>query len=173
MTIELPPLDSEPLIYFLLHSGVFVTALALTFFLIGVALGRAAWGRYKSRARALAVETEAQRNEIVDLKRKLAEQTLRPLPAFPAAPAPTPSPEMAAPPASGTLEMPELANMAPPPDVSSAPPARPVTQPRVRPPSVATSGPARPPKPEPAAVAPFGFLSEEPAAPPPARKGHA
>jgi hypothetical protein len=39
MKIEFPILESEPLIYFLLHSGVFVFALASLFFLLGMCMG--------------------------------------------------------------------------------------------------------------------------------------
>lgn len=45
MKIEFPALESEPLIYFLLHSTVFVAVLAGVFFALGLILGRLVWGR--------------------------------------------------------------------------------------------------------------------------------
>lgn len=78
MKIEFPVLESEPLIYFLLHSGVFVLALASVFFLIGVWMGAVIWGRYKKQLNNARVEIAGQFQEIAVLKRKLAEQSMRP-----------------------------------------------------------------------------------------------
>lgn len=78
MKIEFPALHSEPLIYFLVHSGVFVLVMGLVFFLLGLWFGGLIWGRYKSKSRALHTENEALREEIATLKRKLAEQSMRP-----------------------------------------------------------------------------------------------
>lgn len=78
MKIEFPVLESEPLIYFLLHSGVFVFALAFMFFLLGVCMGGTIWGRYKKQLQHMKLENAGQLQEIAVLKRKLAEQTMRP-----------------------------------------------------------------------------------------------
>ncbi|GEP46323.1 hypothetical protein [Brevifollis gellanilyticus] len=78
MKIEFPVLESEPLIYFLLHSGVFVLALACVFFILGLWMGAAIWGRYKKQLNNARVEIAGQFQEIAVLKRKLAEQTMRP-----------------------------------------------------------------------------------------------
>jgi hypothetical protein len=78
MKIEFPILESEPLIYFLLHSGVFVFALASLFFLLGMCMGAAIWGRYKKHLQHMKLENIGQLQEIAVLKRKLAEQTMRP-----------------------------------------------------------------------------------------------
>ena len=77
MKIEFPVLESEPLIYFLLHSGVFVLALASAFFLIGIWMGAAIWGRYKKQLNNARAEISGQFHEIAVLKRKLAEQSMR------------------------------------------------------------------------------------------------
>jgi hypothetical protein len=78
MKIEFPVLESEPLIYFLLHSGVFVLALACVFFILGLWMGAAVWGRYKKQLVNAREEIAGQFQEIAVLKRKLAEQTMRP-----------------------------------------------------------------------------------------------
>ncbi len=87
MKIEFPALQSEPLIYFLVHGGVFVLVMGTLFFILGLWLGSAIWGRYKVQAKAIRAENEAQREEIATLKRKLAEQSMRtstgPLPPVP------------------------------------------------------------------------------------------
>ncbi len=87
MKIEFPALQSEPLIYFLVHGGVFVLVMGTLFFILGLWLGSAIWGRYKVLAKAIRAENEAQREEIATLKRKLAEQSIRsstgPLPPVP------------------------------------------------------------------------------------------
>lgn len=88
MKIEFPALQSEPLLYFLLHSGVFVLALAAVFFLLGLCMGAAVWGRYRKQLKLARAELAGQLEEIAGLKRKLAEQTLRPS----TAPLPAPAP---------------------------------------------------------------------------------
>ena len=88
MKIEFPALQSEPLLYFLLHSGVFVLALAAVFFLLGLCMGAAVWGRYRKQLKLARAELAGQLEEIAGLKRKLAEQTLRPS----TAPLPAPTP---------------------------------------------------------------------------------
>lgn len=78
MKIEFPVLESEPLIYFLLHSGVFVLILACVFFFLGIWMGAAIWGRYKKQLNDARQEIAGQFQEIAVLKRKLAEQSMRP-----------------------------------------------------------------------------------------------
>jgi hypothetical protein len=89
MKIEFPALDSEPLIYFLFHSGAFVAGLSTIFFLLGLWLAWLAWGRYKRNSRRLQEELDRLEDEIISLKRKLAEQAIRPA----ARPQPLPLPE--------------------------------------------------------------------------------
>ncbi len=79
MKIEFTSLDSEPLVYFLLHSGAFVLAMGGVFFVLGIAFGGAIWGRYKKQSNLLRAEITSQREEIATLKRKLAEQVVRPV----------------------------------------------------------------------------------------------
>ena len=162
MKIEVPALESEPLVYFLFHSGVFVVVLAALFLGLGLTLGWVLWGRYKGRAGSFVLETEAQKLEIADLKRKLAEQALRPLPAISQPPVQASEPP---PPVERLLEdlpaMPELAASEFP-----AKPARTVRPPsRPKPPALAA--PARPLRAEAAAIAPFSFLIDEPGREPP------
>ena len=78
MKIEFPVIHSESLIYFLIHGGTFVLVMGTLFFLLGLFFGACTWGLYKRRSKALKRDNEAQRQEIASLKRKLAEQTLRP-----------------------------------------------------------------------------------------------
>jgi predicted flap endonuclease-1-like 5' DNA nuclease len=78
MKIELTSLDSEPLLYFLLHSGTFVLGLGAAFFLLGIAMGAAIWGRYKRQLRNARAENIGHLEEIAMLKRRLAEQNVRP-----------------------------------------------------------------------------------------------
>ena len=78
MKIEFPALHSEPLIYFLVHSGLFVLVMGLVFFFLGLWFGVLIWGRYKRKSRALCADNESLREDIASLKRKLAEQTMRP-----------------------------------------------------------------------------------------------
>lgn len=78
MKFELPALQSEPLIYFLLHSGVFVLILSALFFAIGLWFGALTWRKYKRQSKATHEENQALLREIAILKRKLAEQSLRP-----------------------------------------------------------------------------------------------
>lgn len=78
MKIELTSLDSEPLLYFLLHSGTFVLGLGAAFFLLGVAMGAAIWGRYKRQLGNARAENIGHLEEIAMLKRRLAEQNVRP-----------------------------------------------------------------------------------------------
>ena len=87
MKFELPALQSEPLIYFLLHSGVFVLILGALFFALGLWFGGLTWGKYKLQSKAAHEENQALLGEIAGLKRKLAEQSLRPTTSATATPA--------------------------------------------------------------------------------------
>lgn len=82
MKSDLFTFDKDPLIYFLLHSGVFVAGLGLLFFLLGLCMGWAVWSRHKRRVRLLMREDSELREEIADLKRKLAAATLQQRPAI-------------------------------------------------------------------------------------------
>jgi translation initiation factor IF-2 len=187
MNIEFPALHSDALVYFLFHSGAFVLVLAAVFLSLGLALGLAFWGRYKKRARELATETEVQKAEIADLKRKLAEQALRPLPAVEPSPAPAPAPAPAPVPVAAPQPPPPPAPAPPPPgrileDVPAMPeflasdplieepfiepPRRPAPLPP-RPRPAAAPVPARAARAETAAIAPFSFLLDEPDQEPP------
>jgi predicted flap endonuclease-1-like 5' DNA nuclease len=87
MKFELPALQSEPLIYFLLHSGLFVLILGVLFFALGLWFGGLTWGKYKRQSITAREENQALLGEIAVLKRKLAEQSLRPTTATTASPA--------------------------------------------------------------------------------------
>lgn len=109
MKLDLQSLSAEPLVYMLIHSGVFVTVLGLIFFFIGVLFGRATWGRYKRQTRELHAEVETLKEETANLKRRLGELSVKPGPNAPmmtetipmprkeAAPAPKPAPVAAEP----------------------------------------------------------------------------
>ena len=84
MKFELPALQPEPLIYLLLHSGVFVLILSALFFAIGLWFGALTWGKYKRQSKATHEENQALLREIAILKRKLAEENLRPTTTLPA-----------------------------------------------------------------------------------------
>ncbi len=123
MKIEFPALQSEPLIYFLVHGGVFVLVLGVLFFLLGLWFGASIWGRYKHLSRLLREENEGLRGEIANLKRRLAEQGLRPS----ANPAPTPQLLTEVLPSVGDIfperafQYPALAALPPPEEKSTEP----------------------------------------------------
>jgi predicted flap endonuclease-1-like 5' DNA nuclease len=77
MSFDLNSLSSDPLFYFLAHSTLFVMIIAGTFFLFGLAFGWLTWARYKYHRRRLVSQVEALKDEIAQLKRKLAEQIAR------------------------------------------------------------------------------------------------
>lgn len=83
MKLDLQSLSSEPLVYMLMHSGAFATALGIIFFLIGLLFGRLTWGRYKGQSRELRAEAEATKEEVANLKRKLADLSVKTGPAVP------------------------------------------------------------------------------------------
>jgi len=141
MKIEFPVLESEPLIYFLLHSGVFVLALASVFFLIGVWMGAVIWGRYKKQLNNARVEIAGQFQEIAVLKRKLAEQSMR-----------TASGPLNPPPALLTEVLPAVGEVFPerlkhetrPPTLSSRPVQAPASMAVLAPPPVSSPPPTAP-----------------------------
>ena len=59
MKLDLESLSAEPLVYMLMHSGMFVTVLGAMFFIIGLLFGYATWGRYKRQTRELRGEAAA------------------------------------------------------------------------------------------------------------------
>jgi predicted flap endonuclease-1-like 5' DNA nuclease len=78
MQFEFPALQSEPLIYFLLHSSLFVLILGALFFSLGLWFGGLTWRKYKGQCKVTHDKNQALLGEIAVLKRKLAEQSLRP-----------------------------------------------------------------------------------------------
>jgi predicted flap endonuclease-1-like 5' DNA nuclease len=82
MKLDFESLSAEPLVYMLLHSGVFVTVLGAVFFIIGLLFGYATWGRYKRQTRELRGEAAAMKEEIAQLKRKVGEQSVKSGPAI-------------------------------------------------------------------------------------------
>lgn len=79
MKYEFTSLESGPLLYFLLHSGVFVAGIGGLFFLLGLWFGALTWGRYRRQNQRLQEESNLLREEMAGLKRKLAEQAVRPV----------------------------------------------------------------------------------------------
>ena len=147
MKFDFESLTAEPLIYMLMHSGVFVCVLGGIFFIVGLVFGHATWGRYKRQTKTLLKEVEAMKGEVADLKRKIAEHTVKSGPVIAMA--------------TETIHMPKreeaaapAASPAPTPEAVKAPPAV-VEAPSL--PKVNLIRPKMPPQPEPAAVA------EEPA----------
>lgn len=67
----------DPLVFFFTHSTTFVLVCGAVFFILGLIFGRLTWGRFKRQTRLLIAEAEGQKNEIVTLKRKLAEMAAR------------------------------------------------------------------------------------------------
>ncbi len=83
MTPYLQSLSAEPLIYMLIHSGMFVAVFGSVFFLIGLLFGRLTWGRYKRKTRELHNEAEALKEEIGTLKRKIGDHSIKSGPGAP------------------------------------------------------------------------------------------
>lgn len=77
MKFDFETLTAEPLIYMLMHSGTFVTVLGAVFFIIGLLFGYATWGRYKRQTRELRGEAAAMKDEIAQLKRKIADLAVK------------------------------------------------------------------------------------------------
>ena len=71
-----PEFSTDPLIYFLLHSSLFVLGLGTLFFTLGILLGRLIWSPYKRQTLQLLAEQEIHKGEIAKLKRHLAEAKL-------------------------------------------------------------------------------------------------
>ncbi len=147
MKIELPSLDSEPILYFLLHSGVFVGSISLLFFALGICMGATIWGRYKKQLALARVEIHHQLEELAMVKRRLAEQTVRPA-TMPLS-ASVPSMEVPAPADSPpSSPAPVLATASEPPAPSLSALASPVWVP------AAPAPPPEPVLPEPASTSP-------------------
>lgn len=77
MNADLQSLSLEPLVYMLMHSAVFVTVLGVVFFIIGLLFGYATWGRYKRLTRELRGEAVEMKDEIAQLKRKVADRSVK------------------------------------------------------------------------------------------------
>ena len=154
MKFEFTSLQSEPLLYFLLHSGTFVAGLGLVFFLLGLWFGALTWGRYRRQSRRLLEEGNTLREEIAGLKRKLAEQAVRPL----SGPLPGPPPKLL------TEVLPTRPEIPPERTIAASPP---VSKPVEETPPI----PLLPDFPEVPQPSPNKVLFKE-AAPPPAKGRH-
>lgn len=77
MKFDLETLTAEPLIYMLMHSGAFVAVLGAVFFIVGLLFGYATWGRYKRHTRDLRGEAASMKDEIAQLKRKVADLAVK------------------------------------------------------------------------------------------------
>jgi predicted flap endonuclease-1-like 5' DNA nuclease len=82
MKLDLESLSAEPLVYMLMHSGMFVSVLGAIFFIIGLMFGYATWGRYKRQTRELRGEAAAMKAEIAQLKRKVGDHSVKSGPAI-------------------------------------------------------------------------------------------
>lgn len=149
MKLDLQSLSAEPLVYMLMHSGAFVTALGIIFFLIGLLFGMITWGRYKGQSRELRAEAEAMKEEVANLKRKLADLSVKTGPAIPMVTEmitmprrenPTPPPPAAV--VAPASETKKSADNSPPPAVVAAPVSTPASVPA---PTPAPEQPALPP----------------------------
>lgn len=152
-----PTFSPDPLIYFLLHSGVFVGVLAALFFTLGFVLAKLIWSPYKRQTKTLLAEQEAQKGEIARLKRHLAEAVL----------SPTPSPSVVATPPPAATPFPKFSSTpAPeptPPSPTITEPAPAAARPVIRSKS-ARPNPAQPASPPDASKA--KEITTEPALPP-------
>lgn len=77
MGFDFNSISSDPLLYFLTHSTLFVLIVATVFFTFGLMFGWLTWARYKRQRTELLLENEANKDELAQLKRKLAEQMAR------------------------------------------------------------------------------------------------
>lgn len=128
MQFDLSQLESAPLQYFILHSGVFIAVLGATFFILGLWFGALTWGRYKKHKKALLLENAHLKEEMATLKRRIAEGSVKATPEAITKPGITPPPPAREPtPAPATPQ-------------SSQPKASPPTPPT--PPATAKSIPA-------------------------------
>jgi hypothetical protein len=66
--------------YFFVSSGMVIAVAALLFFALGLWLGQILWKRYKRLFRQTEEVIESYKGEVAQLKRRLAEQSTRPLP---------------------------------------------------------------------------------------------
>lgn len=77
MNFDFESLSTEPLVYMLIHSGIFVCVLGSIFFTVGLMFGYATWGRYKLQTRKLLGEAEGMKEEIAGLKRKIGDHSVK------------------------------------------------------------------------------------------------
>ena len=68
--------------YFFVNSSVFILAIAVPFFILGLWLGRLTWGRYRRRFTESEDAVENLKIEVAQLKRRIAEQSARPIATF-------------------------------------------------------------------------------------------
>ena len=101
MKFDISQLETAPLQFFILHSGVFIAVVATTFFILGLWFGALTWGRYKKHKKALQLENSRLKEEMATLKRRIAEGAVKATPdqpttsrsvQTPASPAPSPAP---------------------------------------------------------------------------------
>lgn len=70
-------ISPDPLLYFLLHSSLFVAVMAAVFGGLGLLFGWLTWGKFKRRCREVLAERDGFKGEIAALKRKVAEQAAK------------------------------------------------------------------------------------------------
>lgn len=78
--------DLDAVTYFYTSSGIALGVTALLFFIFGVWFGKLTWGRYKKRAKIAQKNVDLLKTEVANLKRRLAEQASRPMPAVVSSP---------------------------------------------------------------------------------------
>ena len=74
--------DFDAMTYFFVNSGIFVGIIAGTFLFIGLLFGLLTWGRYRRRWLQAEEVVESLKSEVATLKRRLSEQSTRPLVSF-------------------------------------------------------------------------------------------
>ncbi len=74
--------DLDAMTYFFVNSGIFVGIIAGTFLFIGLLFGLLTWGRYRRRWLQAEEVVESLKSEVATLKRRLTEQSTRPLVSF-------------------------------------------------------------------------------------------
>jgi|GEM_PF-597715 len=136
MQFDFESLTAEPLIYMLMHSGAFVVALGSVCCIVGLLFGYATWGRYKSHTRELRGQVAAMKGELADLKRKVADHSVKSGPAIAMATETIHMPRKdgveAAEPVPAAAVAPTAAKTATPPTPPAATPATPPAEPAER-----------------------------------------
>jgi NADH-quinone oxidoreductase subunit E len=74
--------DFDAMAYFFVNSGIFIGIIAGTFLFIGLLFGLLTWGRYRRRWLQAEEVVESLKSENATLKRRLSEQSTRPLVSF-------------------------------------------------------------------------------------------